>query len=536
MRSRKKLTIGIVLVGTALVLAALPVAWEAYSDLQDQRKLDAGRALAGVYCASCHLEPVPDILPKRSWEAALGHMGYWLGMENIDYLADHPDFAQETVRSRRVILARDNALPNEPLLEETQWEALRYYYVERAPSTTLPQIDKPELRWELPQFRIVRSNYRIPNAVTTLVHIRESTREVYLGDSGYRTLTVLDSDGRRKVGRRFRPDIFPVDIEFVDDIAYVGSIGDLRATRASAEKPAHISALALVDRSIANASSTVVVDDLYRLADIEVVDLNGDGRMDFIVCGFGSILGNLSWLESQTDGSYIEHVLLSLPGAVRVETHDFNDDGLLDIIALMSDAREGLHLLINRGGNEFEYHTIFETHPSYGHTYFELQDFNGDGLMDVLVVNGDNVDSDPYNTLKNYHGLRIYLNRGDYRFEEAYFYPMYGAFIAKSADFDNDGDLDIAAISFYPDFAAERRESFTYLQNDGGLAFSAYTNEELMGGRWMTLDVGDMDGDGDVDVVLGGAYIPTGMFSYMDDFRELAETGPSVLVLKNTSN
>ena len=54
-----------------------------------------------------------------------------------------------------------------------------------------------------------------------------------------------------------------------------------------------------------------------------------------------------------------------------------------------------------------------------------------------------------------------------------------------------------------------------------------------MGGRWLTLDVGDLDGDGDVDVVLGGAYIPTGMFAYMDEFRELAETGPAVLILKN---
>ena len=44
---------------------------------------------------------------------------------------------------------------------------------------------------------------------------------------------------------------------------------------------------------------------------------------------------------------------------------------------------------------------------------------------------------------------------------------MYGAFGARAADFDNDGDLDIAAISFYPDFEIEKRESFVYLQNNG---------------------------------------------------------------------
>jgi hypothetical protein len=44
-----------------------------------------------------------------------------------------------------------------------------------------------------------------------------------------------------------------------------------------------------------------------------------------------------------------------------------------------------------------------------------------------MTVNGDNVDSDPYNTLRNYHGVRVFLNEGGLRFRQAYFYPMYGA-------------------------------------------------------------------------------------------------------------
>ncbi len=45
---------------------------------------------AGIFGRAWSKEPAPDILPKKSWEAALGYMGYWLGMENLDYLADHP--------------------------------------------------------------------------------------------------------------------------------------------------------------------------------------------------------------------------------------------------------------------------------------------------------------------------------------------------------------------------------------------------------------------------------------------------------------
>jgi hypothetical protein len=272
------------------------------------------------------------------------------------------------------------------------------------------------------------------------------------------------------------------------------------------------------------------------MAGMDVADFNGDGIIDFVVCGFGTRQGNVALYMSDSDGNYREQVLINRPGAVSVEIHDFNGDQHLDIAVLLSDAREGLYILTNDGANQFDSTTVFETHPSYGHTYFELQDFNSDGLMDILTVNGDNVDSDPYNTLKNYHGVRIYLNRADLRFEEAYFYPMYGAFGVRAGDFDNDGDLDIAAISFFPDFSIERRESFVYLQNDGSLKFSAHTSPELVNGRWMTLDVGDLDGDADVDIVLGGAYVPTGMLAHMDTYQSWAESAPTILVLENTLN
>ena len=176
MRSRKKLTIGIVLVGSALVVAALPVIWEAYTDLRDQRRLDEGRALAGVYCAGCHLEPAPDILPKRSWNAVLGYMGYFLGIENIDYLADDPELARVNVSAKRDYLLLEGVLPTSPLLNESDWDALRYYYVETAPADAVPQAGKPPLRWDLPQFRIVQSDYRAEPGVTTLVHVREIGR------------------------------------------------------------------------------------------------------------------------------------------------------------------------------------------------------------------------------------------------------------------------------------------------------------------------------------------------------------------------
>ncbi len=498
-------------------------------------KPDRGRELSARYCSTCHLEPDPGILPKRSWEAALGYMGYWLGMENLDYLSAHPRIAMENVRTRREVMMRDGLLPGAPALTLDEWDMLRDHYVRNAPATPLPQSGKPVLRRELPRFRIAPCEYRMRPAVTTLVRIRPERREIYVGDALAQRLTVLDGEGRvRTTVEGADPGLSPVDIEFIDGAAYVGSIGDLVARQPSNSKPARITAFPLRNESPDGTGARTVIDHLYRMADMEPADLNGDGRLDFIVCGFGVLAGGVSWFESRPDGGYVEHSLIPQPGAVRAQAHDFNGDGRPDIAVLLAHAREGFHILVNRGGGEFEDHVIFQTHPAYGHTWFELQDFDGDGRQDLLVVNGDAVDSDPYNTRKNYHGLRIYLNRGGLRFEEAYFYPMYGAFIAKARDFDRDGDLDIAAISFYPDFSSDRPESFVYLQNRGGLKFDAFTLEDAAKGRWMTLDAGDIDGDGDIDVVLGGSYIPLGMFAHLDLFRRLAETGPSLLILKNT--
>jgi hypothetical protein len=535
MSARQRALLGAAVALGIVILVAAVSAYQGRSRaLEAEQLLARGQELANQFCTACHLATDPSILPKRSWEAVLGYMGYWLGMENIDYLDDHPEYMQINLSSRHEVLLRENVFPGQPSLTDDDWAALRNYYIDSAPAAPLPQPTKPVLNWQLPQFEVLETDYPGVAVVTTLVRIREATSEIYLGDSVAQTLTVLDGDGRLIVPpMRASPPLMPVDIEFIGDKVYVGSIGDLLAGQPSAARPAHIAAAELVDNSIAGAQFEVVVDNLYRMADMNVLDLNGDQTLDFVVSGFGAVFGNVAWYESQPDGGYAERPLVALPGAVKTEPYDFNGDGLLDIMVLLADAREGLHILENQGGNQFEMRTIFQTHPAYGHTYFELHDFNSDGAMDVLVVNGDNVDSDPYNTNKNYHGLRIYLNRGDYVFEEAYFYPMYGAFIAKAADFDADGDLDIAATSFYPDFSSGTRESFTYLRNDGGLTFVPFTNGQVMRGRWMTMDIGDVDGDGDIDIVLGGGNIPTGMPAHMDLYEEFARNAPPVLILKN---
>ena len=62
---------------------------------------------------------------------------------------------------------------------------------------------------------------------------------------------------------------------------------------------------------------------------------------------------------------------------------------------------------------------------------------------------------------------------------------------------------------------------------------TAATFQQSMTGRWVTLDAGDVDGDGDDDIVLGsmtempGSFPPPQLKEYWD------KRGPSIVILRN---
>jgi hypothetical protein len=101
-------------------------------------------------------------------------------------------------------------------------------------------------------------------------------------------------------------------------------------------------------------------------------------------------------------------------------------------------------------------------------------------------------------------------------------------------DVDGDGDLAVAAIAYFPDFQKQPIENFVYLENLGGLRFEPHLIQETQAGRWMTMDTGDLDGDGDTDIVLGNFAIGPTTIPIPPAVRENWKTnGAAVLVLEN---
>lgn len=484
--------------------------------------LKVSREVAKQVCSSCHLFPEPEIADRFTWSnEILPRMNDWLGYGNVNW-KNEPG-GDDIIASGKI--------PTSPIISFVDYKMIHSYYLGASPLKAKPQPPKPELTIGLKHFRIRQSNYRLGQPMTTLVKIDEQEHVVFVGDAHAKKLGVVRADGSVAASLDMQNPI--VHMLKRPEGYYTTMIGSVfPSDKAEGE-------IVLLQGPKSKTQTTAeiaqpIMRGLRRPVETVVADLNQDGRDDLVVATYGNIVGRFSWYEKKADGSYEEHILLDRPGAVGCKVYDFNGDGRPDIVVAMAQAQEGISLFLNRGNGKFEEKIITQQHPSWGTSHIEVVDFDKDGKPDLLVTNGDNGDTSMFsNCLKSYHGIRLYHNDGNGNFHEAWFYPMYGAYRAIASDFDLDGDMDVAAISFFPDYLGAFKECFTYLENIGDNKFKPYTFTESIAGRWITMDVGDLDGDGAPDIVLGA------FNRSFADIPELLgktweERGPSIMILENT--
>jgi hypothetical protein len=111
---------------------------------------------------------------------------------------------------------------------------------------------------------------------------------------------------------------------------------------------------------------------------------------------------------------------------------------------------------------------------------------------------------------------------------------LYGATKLLADDFDQDGDIDFAINCFFPDYGNLLTESFVYLQNDNSnkYAFSSYKTEDGLPVKSLTLEKGDIDNDGDIDIILGNfSKSPVPVPQHLDDMWNQADYG--LIVFEN---
>lgn len=487
----------------------------------------SGKELAVAHCSRCHGFVSPELLTKTIWkEDVLPAMGYRMGIYSSGI---RPDSLFDAGISGNMV--RDaNIYPENPVLAKADWRKIEQYFMEHAPDTIPPPLRKSPIRMGLQHFKYKEASFSHRPSLTTMVKILPGNRGIVYGDGKSRrnVLTFLSPDLKENYSIPLQST--PVQFDEKSNELYLTTTDNgIFPTDAP---------WGSVQRWVKNGSQpgykpgNIIIPDLQRPVCMAYGDLNKDGFEDVVACEFGNQTGQLAWYENNGKGGYNKRILRDKPGAITAIIKDANNDGLPDIYVLMAQGDEGVFFYENQGSGKFKEKRLLSFLPLNGSQYIELADFNKDGFDDIVYVCGDNADKTP--VLKNYHGIYIFLNDGKSNFRQSYFYQMNGAYKAMVRDYDMDGDLDIAAISFFPDYLRYPEESFIYLKNKGNLKFDDYSFPEAPGGRWIVMDAGDMDADGDIDLVLGSFvyFLPQGDTTGLG--KKWLLTGPSVVLLENT--
>ncbi|NND15579.1 MAG: VCBS repeat-containing protein, partial [Eudoraea sp.] len=113
--------------------------------------------------------------------------------------------------------------------------------------------------------------------------------------------------------------------------------------------------------------------------------------------------------------------------------------------------------------------------------------------------------------------------------------PMNGSTRLLSGDFDQDGDLDFFVVAIFPDYDQDPLPSLVYLENEDAetFRFTPRIKEGTPEGRWFLLTSGDIDADGDEDVVVSSfTYALTPIPEALSEKWNQSRT--DLLILENT--
>lgn len=444
--------------------------------------MPSGQVLAQTYCIRCHPVPEPAQLDRATWaQYVLPRMGYMLGIYPDD--STRKALIEAGPAGQKVLAS--GMFPEQAQISPENWAAIQEFFLSGAPDR-LPAPALAKAQPALPLFKPMIPAYRLSPPSSTLVEIQPG-QGLIIGDAHTQSLYAFDT--RLNLQRVAKTGEGAVSIAYTPSEMLITTMGSFSPTDAPS---GYVLAL--------GAKSRKLIAPLQRPVHGIIDDLNQDGLPDMVIAEFAKWTGKLAWWE-YTGSAFVPHVLRQGPGAIRSLVRDVNGDQRPDILALFGQGDEGIFLYTQQAQGDFTETPMIRFTPSHGSSFFTLADLNGDGWEDILYTAGDNADYPPL--LKPYHGIYGYLNSGNWTFEQGFFYPLPGAYKAVAEDFDQDGDVDIAAISFFPDFSASLPRSFVFLENEGAFQFRTYTFPESADGRWITMDAGDMDQDGDIDLVLG---------------------------------
>jgi hypothetical protein len=448
-----------------------------------------GEAFARKHCVACHAFSPPEVLPRSEWRREMEKMALIAEGKGI------PGWGESVPRVR---------------LSQDHQDALAYYEAE-APAA-LAALEP----WPAPDetLRFVRRPIGFGGALTPEPAIANVRLADLDGDGKAELLACDMRQGVVLAARPGEPGRGAVPVAQVPHPAHV-SVADLDGDGRRDLLVADLGeffpgdhergAVVWLRGRPGGGYAPEAIGGFPRVADVEAADFDADGRLDLVVAAFGWWRkGQIGVLLARpaADPPFARAIVDGRPGAIHVVPTDLDRDGKLDFVALIAQEHEAVVAFLGDGRGGFSPRALYAApHPNWGSSGLELVDLDADGDLDALVTNGDMFDDD---VLKPYHGIQWLENRGGLRFEARPLALLPGAHRAVAADLDGDGDLDVAAAAFVGVAGGPepRLPALVWLEQVKRGRFERHT---IATGRprHPTLDVGDVDGDGDADLVTG---------------------------------
>ena len=320
------------------------------------------------------------------------------------------------------------------------------------------------------------------------------------GTPNLRALALADLDGdgdldtlsQREIWRnrgagRFRQSAVLVGTTSAFDIA-LGDLdgdGDLDAFQASGGLHGPADRVYLRDGSAFVDSGQLLGNDYSY--EVELADVDNDGDLDALV-GTGSATPNRLWLNDGTAQFTESAQPLGEHGVNDLELGDFDFDGDLDVLQVSLYQPD--RLWWNDGAGAF-----VDSGQRLGSSYalcVALGDFDGDGNLDAAVGHPDGMVR-----ILTGDGLGSFMSQGQLLAQGHS--NSTKALVVE--DFDGDGDLDLFTAQS-GDITYGSRANRLW-SNDGTGSFT--DSGQLLGSGYTFVAVaGDVDGDGDLDVMTAG--------------------------------
>ena len=224
--------------------------------------------------------------------------------------------------------------------------------------------------------------------------------------------------------------------------------------------------------------------------DLHLADVNGDGHLDILTADLWVSDSALSLLLGDGAGGFGPRTIVAnLYKPQEAVVADLNGDGNADVVATQGELNQ-LAILMGDGTGAFAPPSLLATGMSFTNNV-ELADLDGDGDLDIVAVGhiGGSINR-----------AHVWLNDGSGNFGAS---PAATYTVSASpdrpasfslADMDGDGDIDMVVGNI-------DSNTVSILRNNGDATFAPYTSYVIGGGYPNDVAVGDLNGDGMADVV-----------------------------------